>query len=300
MKRWLPYLLLILLLNLAGWSSFQASRRQGLLSRQLEQSVYVLAAENQQATSDAQYLIEGIKAVVAKNRNQPAYLAQQRQAEALHARVAALADSLQVQAELLRRRTGNALTSPNLRVLDSQPFRAVYKVPVARWLALRQQLAACAQALRQAVPGPALAPLATLPAPAEATTIVEALADLARAEYQLKAYENRVLQHIAQSLARKSWLAVPVALATAESNVVAPGSTYRAQLLVAAHFASNQRMRMTCDGRPIPVDSTGIGQVRFQAPLRPGPAAWTGTIRVSIAGRDTAFAVRVPYRVARR
>ncbi len=33
---------------------------------------------------------------------------------------------------------------------------------------------------------------------------------------------------------------------------------------------------------------------------RPGPATWTGTIRLNHYGRDTTFRVTVPYRVARR
>lgn len=59
-----------------------------------------------------------------------------------------------------------------------------------------------------------------------------------------------------------------------------------------------QALRMRCNGRPVPVDENGLGQVRFQAPWKPGPATWTGSITFVQNGRDTTFKVLVPYRVA--
>jgi hypothetical protein len=59
-------------------------------------------------------------------------------------------------------------------------------------------------------------------------------------------------------------------------------------------------MQLTCNGRPVPIAPNGTGLVSFRAPTRPGPATWTGTIRLNQYGRDTTFRVTVPYRVARR
>lgn len=300
MKRLLPYLLPVLLLNLVSALSFWESGRQGLLASQLEQSVGVLNTENEHATKQAQNALQAIQDAVAKNRNRSADIARQRRAEALHARVAALADSLHAQAALLRRRTGNAAAPANLRVPGSQPFREVYKIPLARYQALRRQLATCADTLRHYDPAPASGAAPTLPAPVQATTVVEALADLAQAESLVLTHESRALHHLVQALASQQWLTRPIALVAADQSTVAPGDTYRAHLLITSYLFSQPRMSMARDGHPVPIDANGIGQVRFRAPLRPGPASWTGTIRVGTTGRDTTFVVRVPYRVARR
>jgi len=115
------------------------------------------------------------------------------------------------------------------------------------------------------------------------------------------ARQAQILQHIAQATANPYWPTRLVATASAESNVVAPGATYRAELgLVSYYPADKLKMHMTCNGQPVPIGSDGIGQASFRAPTRPGPATWTGAIRLNQNGRDTTFKVTVPYRVARR
>ena len=89
-------------------------------------------------------------------------------------------------------------------------------------------------------------------------------------------------------------------MATAVSNVVAPGGSYRAQFGLVSYFSAQElTMRMNCNGQPVPTNAQGVGLVSFRAPARPGPAQWTGTIRLQSNGRDTTFKVTVPYRVAR-
>lgn len=120
------------------------------------------------------------------------------------------------------------------------------------------------------------------------------------AEHQLLAAETAVLLHLDRALTQRKLFFEPLVLATAERDIVSPGDNYRARLLVATHSPSDLRMPMTYNGQPVPIDSNGIGQVRFRASTRPGPATWTGTIRLNQNGRVTTFRVTVPYRIARR
>lgn len=298
MKRLLLYLLPVLLLNgLAGWSFWQGQQDEQL-DEQLAYSVTVARAANATAARQAADAIERLKATEAKNRYQPADLGYLRAAEALHDQVNRVRPLLREVDSLVRQAAGSATNATGMRQPAQPVFTQPFESITQRWRALGRQLTACADSLHRASPVAALP--VSLPAAASATTAVQALADLVQAEHQLLASEAAVVRQLAKLVGARTFLTAPVALATAESNVVTPGDTYRAELLLATHFPADLRMRMTCDGHPVSVDSTGMGQVRFRAPLRSGPAAWTGTICLNWTGRDTTFRVHVPYRVARR
>ena len=95
------------------------------------------------------------------------------------------------------------------------------------------------------------------------------------------------------------------AFASAESNTVAAGTKYKAELFLTAS-ATGLRPSMTLNGSPLSVDQASQhGKVEFTA--RPGSfdkdgnakASWTGTVRVNTNGRDTTFKVLVPYTITK-
>lgn len=96
------------------------------------------------------------------------------------------------------------------------------------------------------------------------------------------------------------------AMAAAESNKVAAGTEYHAILFLAPALKTGL-LQMTVDGKPLPVDKFGHGEVRFAVdPSKLGnrlqvTAYWTGTIRTSADTRtgDTILKVRVPYIITR-
>lgn len=128
-----------------------------------------------------------------------------------------------------------------------------------------------------------------------------ALATLTQLESEVRAAEMNALQSLRGQINNVPFLSLPLVFASAESNTVFPGRVYKARmLLVNALDVRYLKLQMRCDGRLIQQTANHIGQVRFVASQRPGPASWTGTILFRANGRDTTFQVRVPYRVARR
>nr|GFC11915.1 hypothetical protein [Tanacetum cinerariifolium] len=190
----------------------------------------------------------------------------------------------------LRRATGNKAAQPLQHLGASIGAGLSYVAP--RRQALERQLATYADTLRlfgllNAKQNPLLVP--TLK---ENTPVTEALADLARLESEVLAQQALALQRLSANVGAPRWLAHPLAIATAESNIVAPGDTYRAQLGLIGYFSAHElRMQMTCNGRPVLTSPNGTGLISFRAPTRPGPATWTGTIRISSNNRDSTFRV---------
>ena len=88
-------------------------------------------------------------------------------------------------------------------------------------------------------------------------------------------------------------------MAVAESNTVAPGEVYRAELVMRKVLVI-PGAQLYCDGQPVAVGPDGMGHVSFRAPTRPGRASWLAKMRILVNGRDTTFQRRVVYRVARR
>jgi hypothetical protein len=284
--------LLLLLAGACGWLAWHQADQQRQLCQQLAELTAVLAIENDLTMHTAQSIFKDMEVAAAKNRNQPADLTVLHQAAAVQAGAAHLVAALRAYDEQLRRTAGNAETGP-LRHAgaplgpDARPGHA-----------LAQQLGAYAQLLRQADPAPHAAPLLLPPAPA---SLAEALADLSQLESEVLARQTRALRRLAKKVGARHWPTHPLAITAAESNVVAPGGTYRAELGLVNYFsAAELNMHMSCNGQPVWVGPDGVGLVRFRAPRQPGPASWMGKIYLRQNGRDTTFAVRVPYRVARR
>ncbi|GGF16746.1 type IX secretion system motor protein PorM/GldM [Hymenobacter cavernae] len=139
----------------------------------------------------------------------------------------------------------------------------------------------------------------------ENTPVVAALAVLSQKEAEVLKYESDALA--AQS--RKVGGTIIVfdkvgAFASAESNTVAAGTKYKAELFLTAS-ATGLRPTMTLNGSPLQVGADGKGKVEFTATPGGFDAAgnakkqWTGTIRFKQNGRDTTFKVNVPYTVSK-
>lgn len=140
----------------------------------------------------------------------------------------------------------------------------------------------------------------------ENTPLVAALATLSQKEAEVLKYESDALTKLSQEVGGSIIVFDKVgAFASAESNTVAAGTKYKAELFLTAS-ATGLRPTMTLNGSPLSVDpATGKGKVEFTA--RPGAfdaagnakAQWTGTIRFKQNGRDTTFKVTVPYTVTK-
>ncbi|WP_162416420.1 type IX secretion system motor protein PorM/GldM [Cyclobacterium roseum] len=89
----------------------------------------------------------------------------------------------------------------------------------------------------------------------------------------------------------------------ANSNVVAAGTTFEAEMFLASSSSSTE-LKMTADGREIPVEA-GFGKIQF--PVAPAsnyddrglaPRTLTGEIIVPIGGQDSVFTINYDYFVA--
>ena len=139
----------------------------------------------------------------------------------------------------------------------------------------------------------------------ENTPVVAALATISQKETEVLKYEAEALSAQAQKVGAKTIVFDKIgAFASAESNTVAAGTKYKAELFLTAS-ASSIHPSMTLNGSSIQVDNTGHGKVEFTA--RPGgfdasgnaKSSWTGTIRFNQSGRDTTFVVKVPYTITK-
>lgn len=140
----------------------------------------------------------------------------------------------------------------------------------------------------------------------ENTPVVAALAVLSQKETEVLKYQADALQKQAEKVGAKIVVFDKLgAFASAESNTVAAGTKYKAELFMTA-AASGLKQNMSYNGSPLSVDpKTNHGVVEFTA--RPGAfdaagnakASWTGSIRINQGGRDTTFKVTVPYTVTK-
>lgn len=137
------------------------------------------------------------------------------------------------------------------------------------------------------------------------TPLVAALATLSEKETEVLKYEAEALQTLAAKVGLKTVKFDKIsAFASAESNTVAAGTKYKAELFLTAS-ASGLNPKMTLNGGPLSVSPEGKGKVEFTA--RPGAfdkdgnakASWTGTVRFNQGGRDTTFTVKVPYTITK-
>jgi hypothetical protein len=291
--------LVVLLVGAAGWATLRQYGQQNQLHQQLEQLMVVLTTENDVARRTTDAAIKKMEEAAAKDRNKPADMALLHRAEALQACVKQLVEALRTDGDQLRRATNNKEAQP-LQHLGA-PIGAGLSHDAPRRQTLERRLTAYTDTLRRLGLLEAKAAPLLMPAFEANTPIVEALANLTQLESELLARHTYALQQISKNVGVRRWPTHPLAFATAESNVVAPGGTYRAQLGVTSYFSANElRMQMTYDVQPVPLTPAGTGVVRFRAPTRSGPATWTGTIRTRSNGRDSTFKIIVPYRVVRR
>ena len=139
----------------------------------------------------------------------------------------------------------------------------------------------------------------------ENTPVVAALATISQKETEVLKYEAEALSAQAQKVGAKTIVFDKIgAFASAESNTVAAGTKYKAELFLTAS-ASSISPRMTLNGSSLSVGPDGKGKVEFTA--RPGgfdasgnaKSSWTGTIRFNQNGRDTTFTVKVPYTITK-
>ncbi len=139
----------------------------------------------------------------------------------------------------------------------------------------------------------------------ENTPVVAALATISQKETEILELEAEALRVQAEKVGAKTIVFDKIgAFASAESNTVAAGTKYKAELFLTAS-ATSISPRMTLNGGPLSVGPDGKGKVEFTA--RPGAfdasgnakASWTGTIRFNQNGRDTTFTVKVPYTITK-
>ena len=283
-----------------GYSLYRQHHEQTQLNAQLYQLDQLLGADNEAADQRTDGAVKGLEAAVIKNQNQPKEVLILAAARNLNSRADSLTQTLRGLADELRRPTGSS--GAPLRTLahfgNTGEAEKLLGPTSAAHRGLQQQLSAYRSALK------ALNPTGkhTLSEPQFAgLPVVAALAGLSQLESEVRVAELNTLQYLTPKVGAKTLQSHLVALYSAESNTVAPGKTYRAQLFLGSILDLRYvPMQMRCNGQRISVDSGSAGQVRFRASQQPGPAAWTGTIRFNANGRDTTFQVRVPYRVARR
>ncbi|WP_310396858.1 gliding motility protein GldM [Hymenobacter sp.] len=139
----------------------------------------------------------------------------------------------------------------------------------------------------------------------ENTPVVAALATISQKETEILEYEAEALKKQAEKVGAKTIVFDKIgAFASAESNTVAAGTKYKAELFLTAS-ATSISPRMTLNGSPLSVGPDGHGKIEFTA--RPGSfdasgnakASWNGTIRFNQNGRDTTFQVKVPYTITK-
>jgi gliding motility-associated protein GldM len=139
----------------------------------------------------------------------------------------------------------------------------------------------------------------------EATPLTAALAVLAQKESEILKYEAEALATLASKVGAQTTIRFDkiLAMARAESQTVAAGTKYKADLFLAAS-SSALKPTMTYQGRPIKVDNN-IGKIEFTAQAGAynkegiSEQTWTGQIRFNNNGRDTTFTVKEKYYVAK-
>ena len=275
--------------------------------------------------------VKGIQAAVEKNRNQARDLAVLKESQTIRERTKGMVDYLRKVRDQLLVGTGNTAGATDLKDLDAN--NKVMPVMIGgkkNGLAypLKEELNKYASFIKAYVP--TAAPLA-LDASDDAriknskdenirgqkgkdfaelnfenTPLAAALAVLSEKETEVLKYESEALQKQAEKVGAKTIVFDQLgAFASAESNTVAAGTKYKAEVFLTAS-ASGLRPTMTLNGSALPLDpKTNHGKVEFTA--RPGAfdkdgnakASWKGTVRINQNGRDTTFAVTVPYTITK-
>ncbi|SHI33916.1 gliding motility-associated protein GldM [Hymenobacter daecheongensis DSM 21074] len=267
--------------------------------------------------------VKGIQAQVVKNRNTPADVAVLKQSEEIRTRTQQMVSYLRDVREKLMTATENKGKNEfkNMSAEDKVAITMLGGSKNGAAYAMKDELNKYATYIKQFVPNAALLaldakedPMVTDPEQRsknfaelnfENTPVVAALAVLSQKEAEVLKYESDALAAQSAKVGGNIIVFDKVgAFASAESNTVAAGTKYKAELFLTAS-ASGLNPSMTLNGSPLRVGPDGKGLVEFTA--RPGSfdasgnakAQWTGSIRFKQNGRDTTFKVTVPYTVTK-
>ncbi|MBD2723711.1 type IX secretion system motor protein PorM/GldM [Hymenobacter armeniacus] len=284
-----------------------------------------LLGVNDKTSVGADGTVKGIQAAVQKNNNQPRDLAVLKQSEEIRAKTKELVSYLRdVRQKLLaatENKEGQEMTNLSgedkvaITMLGGQKHNGI------AYTGLKPKLNEYSEFIKQYVPTATPLAIDAKDDPRvtekaqknknfaelnfENTPVVAALATISQKETEVLKYEADALSALAQKVGAKTIVFDKIgAFASAESNTVAAGTKYKAELFLTAS-ASTISPRMTLNGSPLSVGPDGKGKVEFTA--RPGAfdasgnakASWTGTIRFNQNGRDTTFTVKVPYTITK-
>jgi gliding motility-associated protein GldM len=280
---------------------------------------------NAKTDKSAEGTIKGIQEAVAKNRNQAADQAVLKQSEDIRAKTKEMVAYLQDVRTKLQNATENAGSKneyKNMEATDKVAITMLGGKEDGLAYPLQKKLNEYSSYIKQFVPDAQplaldakVDPRITDPEQKnknfaefnfESTPVVAALAVLSQKETEVLKYEADALQKQAEKVGAKTIVFDKLgAFASAESNTVAAGTKYKAELFLTA-AASGLKQNMTYNGSTLSVDpKTNHGKIEFTA--KPGSfdaagnakASWTGTIRINQNGRDTTFRVTVPYTVTK-
>ena len=280
---------------------------------------------NEKVSKDHDGTVKGIAAQVEKNRNTAADVAVLKQSEEIRERTKQTIDYLRGVRDKLVTATENTKGKNEYKNMSAEDKVAITMLGGKKdgsAYEMKNKLNEYSSYIQKFVPGAgALAldakedPMVTDPEQRsknfaelnfENTPLVAALATLSQKETEVLKYESDALAAQSAKVGGNIIVFDKVgAFASAESNTVAAGTKYKAELFLTAS-ATGLRPSMTLNGSPLSVDaSTGKGKVEFTA--RPGSfdaagnakASWKGTIRFKQNGRDTTFNVMVPYTITK-
>jgi gliding motility-associated protein GldM len=280
---------------------------------------------NAKTDKSAEGTIKGIQEAVAKNRNQASDQAVLKQSEDIRAKTKEMVAYLQDVRTKLQNATENAGSKneyKNMEATDKVAITMLGGKEDGLAYPLQKKLNEYSSYIKQYVPDAQplaldakVDPRITDPEQKnknfaefnfESTPVVAALAVLSQKETEVLKYEADALQKQAEKVGAKTIVFDKLgAFASAESNTVAAGTKYKAELFLTA-AASGLKQNMTYNGSSLAVDpKTNHGKIEFTA--RPGnfdasgnaKASWTGSIRINQNGRDTTFKVTVPYTITK-
>ena len=282
-----------------------------------------LIGVNDKTSVAADGTVKGIEAAVKKNQNQARDLNVLKQSEEIRTKTKDMIAYLRDVREKLLKATEN--TGPEMTNLSGEDKVAITMLGGKRnglaYTGLKPKLNEYAQYIKQFVPDAVDLAIDAKDDKRvseksqktknfaelnfENTPVVAALATISQKETEVLKYEAEALSAQAQKVGAKTIVFDKIgAFASAESNTVAAGTKYKAELFLTAS-ASSIRPSMTLNGSALAVDPNGHGKVEFTA--RPGgfdasgnaKASWEGRIRFNQNGRDTTFTVKVPYTITK-
>ncbi|TGE19627.1 type IX secretion system motor protein PorM/GldM [Hymenobacter elongatus] len=282
-----------------------------------------LSAINNKVSKSNDGTVKGIQAQVEKNRNQASDLAVLKQSEDIRKTTQDVIAYLGTVREKLLTATENKGKNEfkNMSAEDKVASTMLGGKRDGVAYEMKTKLNAYSSYIQKFVPGAAPLALDAKEDPMvtdkeqrnknfaelnfENTPVVAALATLSQKEAEVLKYESDALAAQSAKVGGNIIVFDKVgAFASAESNTVAAGTKYKAELFLTAS-ATGLKPSMTLNGSPLSVGPDGKGKVEFTA--RPGSfdaagnakAQWTGTIRFKQNGRDTTFKVTVPYTVSK-